>query len=273
MKKCTNCGKLNHDSSKFCLECGHRLEETKEANNVTYQTIVTHKTNIIDSIKSFISQTPKLTMVVVALVAGAYALNTGYDYLMDNVDFGLSSRASVKDSQKSSWLPFISKTTAITNVIVNGKRDIQQLAVAETSYSVKKDQETRRNLLLFDYTTQKFLCDVDIRIKYGYDLSALNKEDISVNSRNKEVVIHLPKGMIISNEILGTQVRHNEGFLASFGNVKAEEMDAVQQSARQEAQEKALKDQGLISMAEANTRRAFQSLVDTVEPGYTVKVR
>lgn len=180
----------------------------------------------------------------------------------------------VRNYLPNSLLPdfFPTHQTSIVNVILNERRGIQELACAQSNYTIEKNLEEKKDLWVTNYVTKKFLCDYYFTVKYGYDLSELNRNNISEDTVNKIITINLPKGKILSNELTQAMVRHNEGIAGDWNKVSADEAETYRQAAKKEASTKALEDPSLKFLAQENIQKAISNLVQSKAPGYQVKV-
>ncbi|MDO4178166.1 MAG: DUF4230 domain-containing protein [Phascolarctobacterium sp.] len=300
MKFCIYCGKQNLDEAKFCVNCGGSFEETqletegseenkfkgaeedtvmdlnKTNNENTTEQDQVHK-NVNTEHKSQESKKGILSKIdsVLATVNNFFKTASGAVKLAIVTSVGvfiLSSFGFLSDGL-SGIFNFLGNTypknQIITNVIINDKVGIQELAVAKTTCTIQKNIIEHS---WFNYVKKKFICDFHYTMKYGYDLSSLNRNDISVNGFAKTVEVRLPKGMVLSSELTKTNIRHNEGILLDWNKVKAEEMDGLQNEAKNEAVTQVLNDARLNQLAKDNTKQALERVVHTVAADYNVIV-
>lgn len=271
MKYCSDCGKPNRDEAKFCEHCGKRFEKSVLNIKGTQSSLDNEskysqakkspfKINVSSFIDFWNSIPPKIVIFLgmcfgLLIIFSSPFLSKHYKDAVVHV----KERVSAKEVN-------------ITNVILKEKTGIQEIAVAKSIYTIEKNKTKTQGLLLFDYVTQKFICDFHYRVKYGYDLASLTSSDITTNKENKTVKVRLPQGLLISNELIKMNVRHNEGVILDFNKVKAEDIADIQEEAKSEAAEQALSDEGLTKLAKSQMKIAVENTIHTVAPDYTVVI-
>lgn len=162
-----------------------------------------------------------------------------------------------------------------TGALVEKMNDLNELVTAEAITKVAIQKENNKIFgqeinLDIPGTGQKLLVIVPGTVQAGVDLDDVTKKNVTVDNKNKKIILRLPKVEILGNPSLDldkVKVFSSEGIFRSDATVKEgyELANEAQQLMTQEAI-----DEGILQKAQTNAEQSLKNMFDLVD--YEVEV-
>ncbi len=149
---------------------------------------------------------------------------------------------------------------------------IGELATIEYLYTDAGKFENPKQLFGFNvpFTTKSFIAKWDGIIKAGVKIDQIIVE---INDSNKEIIVHMPKSVILSHEIKKESIETLDEKDGLFNPVKVEDVREFDKVSKEAMEERAIEN-GILDKATENAKEIIEKLVnnDVVqEQGYKIK--
>ena len=160
------------------------------------------------------------------------------------------------------WLFQVPQQTTTSPVVIEGIKDLDQLATVRATESVVVTKQSGGSGLRQFLTGEKLVLVATGNVEAGVDLSGLGKNDVKVNG--KKVTIRLPESKILSTSLDEDKTRvydRQQGLL----NIKPD--DAMAEQARQDAEREILaaaEKNDIRDQARKNAESSIRALVTTL---------
>lgn len=150
--------------------------------------------------------------------------------------------------------------------IVTTEVKIRKIAIYDSS---KSERFQWRDPSTWKFGTKKCIIPVTVTIKYGYDLSQLNIDDIKLTDDSTAVILLLPKPKIID---AGYEAEIEKGSITSISTgMRSRIGHELEEEIRQKGYEAVLKEdlQGIIGKEiENNAKTLFESIIKSLGWNY-----
>ncbi len=160
------------------------------------------------------------------------------------------------------WLFQVPQQTTTSPVVIEGIKDLDQLATVRATESVVVTKQSGGSGLRQFLTGEKLVLVATGNVEAGVDLSSLGKNDVNVDG--KKVTIRLPESKILSTSLDEDKTRvydRQQGLL----NIKPD--DAMAEQARQDAEREILaaaEKNDIRDQARKNAESSIRALVTTL---------
>lgn len=160
------------------------------------------------------------------------------------------------------WLFQVPQQTTTSPVVIEGIKDLDQLATVRSTESVVITKQSGGSGLRQFLTGEKLVLVATGNVEAGVDLSGLNKSDVKVSG--KSVTIRLPQSKILSTSLDENKTRvydRQQGLL----NIRSG--DAMAEQARRDAEKQILaaaEKNGIREQARKNAESSIRALVTTL---------
>ena len=187
---------------------------------------------------------PALAIVVLAVAIGIGLVRYGYQLPVVG------------------WLFQVSQQTTTSPVVVEGIKDLDQLATVRATESVVITKQSGGSGLRQFLTGEKLVLVATGNVEAGVDLSGLKKSDVKVDG--KSVTIRLPEAKILSTSLDEDKTRvydRQQGLL----NIRPS--DVMAEQARKDAEQQILaaaEKNGIREQARKNAESSIRALVTTL---------
>jgi hypothetical protein len=153
-------------------------------------------------------------------------------------------------------------------------RDIGEIATIEYLYTDAGKFENPKQLfgVNLPFTTKSFIAKWDGIIKAGVQV---DKIIVEINDVNKEIIVHMPKSVILSHEIKKESIETLDEKDGLFNPVKVNDVREFDKVSKEAMEERAIEN-GILDKASKNAKEIIEKLVnnDVVqEQGYTIKFK
>lgn len=153
-------------------------------------------------------------------------------------------------------------------------RDIGEIATIEYLYTDAGKFENPKQLLGLNlpFTTKSFIAKWDGIIKAGVQI---DKIIVEINDVNKEIIVHMPKSVILSHEIEEESIETLDEKAGLFNPVKVSDVREFDKVSKEAMEERAIEN-GILDKASKNAKEIIEKLInnDVVqEQGYTIKFK
>ncbi len=152
--------------------------------------------------------------------------------------------------------------TTTSPVVVEGVRDLNQLATVRWTESVVVTKETDGGALEQNLTGEKLVLVATGEVEAGVDLSSLGKDDVRVE--DEQVEINLPEPEILDSSLDEEKTRLYD---RDQGLLRLRPDDALVEEARADAEDEILaaaRENGILDTAENNAEDAIRAFVTTL---------
>lgn len=151
---------------------------------------------------------------------------------------------------------------------------IGELATIEYLYTDAGKFENPKQLFGFNvpFTTKSFIAKWDGVIKAGVDIDQIIVE---INDANKEIIVHMPKSVILSHEIMKESIETLDEKDGLFNPVKVDDVREFDKVSKEAMEERSIEN-GILDKASDNAKEIIEKLVnnDVVqEQGYIIKFK
>lgn len=160
------------------------------------------------------------------------------------------------------WLSQVPQQTTTSPVVIEGIKDLDQLATVRSTESVVITKQSGGSGLRQFLTGEKLVLVATGNVEAGMDLSGLNKSDVKVSG--KSVTIRLPQSKILSTSLDEDKTRvydRQQGLL----NIRPS--DAMAEEARKDAEREILvaaEKNGIRDQARKNAESSIRALITTL---------
>lgn len=152
--------------------------------------------------------------------------------------------------------------------------DIGEIATIEYLYTDAGKFENPKQLFGINvpFTTKSFIAKWDGIIKAGVQV---DKIIVEINDANKEIIVHMPKSIILSHEINKESIETLDEKDGLFNPVKVDDVREFDKVSKEAMEERAIEN-GILDKASENAKEIIEKLVnnDVVqEQGYIIKFK
>lgn len=152
--------------------------------------------------------------------------------------------------------------------------NIGELATIEYLYTDAGKFENPKQMFGFNvpFTTKSFIAKWDGIIKVGVKIDQIIVE---INDANKEIIVNMPKSVILSHEIKKESIETLDEKDGLFNPVKVDDVREFDKVSKEAMEERAIEN-GILDKATENAKKIIEKLVnnDVVqEQGYIIKFK
>lgn len=153
-------------------------------------------------------------------------------------------------------------------------RDIGEIATIEYLYTDAGKFENPKQLFGINvpFTTKSFIAKWDGIIKAGVQV---DKIIVEINDVNKEIIVYMPKSVILSHEIKKESIETLDEKDGLFNPVKVNDVREFDKVSKEAMEERAIEN-GILDKASKNAKEIIEKLVNNdivQEQGYTIKFK
>ena len=151
---------------------------------------------------------------------------------------------------------------------------IGELATIEYLYTDVGKFEDKKQFLNFNipFTKSSFIAKWDGIIKAGVKIDQIIPE---INDANKEIIVHMPKSVILSHEIKPESIETLDEKDGLFNRVKVDDVREFDKVTKEAMEERAIEN-GILDKATENAKEIIEKLVNNdivQEQGYIIKFK
>ncbi|MDP3445467.1 MAG: DUF4230 domain-containing protein [Ignavibacteria bacterium] len=166
-------------------------------------------------------------------------------------------------------------TKEVTIDLIKSEIDnIGELATIEYLYTNAGKFENTKQFKNFNipFTTKSFIAKWDGIIKVGVKIDQII---VQINDANKEIIVNMPKSVILSHEIKKESIETLDEKDGLFNSVKVDDVREFDKVSKEAMEERAIEN-GILDKATENAKEIIEKLVnnDVVqEQGYIIKFK
>jgi len=228
----------------------------------------------INALKKYKRKMIKLTIIAgVMIVLFLTIFFKGYSDASEKYDNIVKEMQAKIDKLSDPTATYTLATKEVTIDLINSEiRAIGELATIEYLYTDAGKFENPKQLfgLNVPFTTKSFIAKWDGIIKAGVKIDQIIVE---INDANKEIIVHMPKSIILSHEIMKESIETLDEKDGLFNPVKVEDVREFDKVSKEAMEERAIEN-GILDKATENAKEIIEKLVnnDVVqEQGYKIE--
>ena len=214
-------------------------------------------------------KTVKRYLIVVAIVVSLTIVglllwtlfNNGYSQATEKYEDLVAEMQAEIDELSEPTAVYIEATKEVSLDLIKAEIfDIGELATVEYFYTDAGKFEDPKQLFGVNvpFTTKSFIAKWDGVIKAGVEIE---KIIVEVNDASKEIIVHMPKAVILSHEIEEDSIETLDEKDGLFNPVKVEDVREFDKISKEAMEERAIEN-GILSKAIENAKEIIEKLVN-----------
>jgi hypothetical protein len=231
--------------------------------------------NEIKIVKKHKSKVIKLTIIAGVMIVVLTMFFIGYSNASEKYENTVKEMQDKIDELSDPTATYTLATKEVTIDLIKSEiYDIGELATIEYLYTDAGKFENPKQLFGFNvpFTTKSFIAKWDGVIKAGVEI---DKIIVEINDANKEIIVHMPKSVILSHEIMKESIETLDEKDGLFNPVKVDDVREFDKVSKEAMEERAIEN-GILDKASDNAKEIIEKLVnnDVVqEQGYIIKFK
>lgn len=231
--------------------------------------------NEIKVVKKHKSKMIKLTIIVGVMIVVLTTFFIGYSNASEKYENTVKEMQDKIDKLSDPTATYIVATKEVTIDLIKSEiHAIGELATIEYLYTDAGKFENPKQLFGFNvpFTTKSFIAKWDGVIKAGVEIDQII---VVINDVNKEIIVHMPKSVILSHEIMKESIETLDEKDGLFNPVKVDDVREFDKVSKEAMEERAIEN-GILDKASDNAKEIIEKLVnnDVVqEQGYIIKFK
>lgn len=231
--------------------------------------------NEIKIVKKHKSKVIKLTIIAGVMIVVLTMFFIGYSNASEKYENTVKDMQDKIDKLSDPTATYTVATKEVTIDLIKSEiNDIGELATIEYLYTDAGKFENPKQLFGFNvpFTTKSFIAKWDGVIKAGVEIDQIIVE---INDANKEIIVHMPKSVILSHMIMKESIETLDEKDGLFNPVKVDDVREFDKVSKEAMEERAIEN-GILDKASDNAQEIIEKLVnnDVVqEQGYIIKFK
>lgn len=211
-------------------------------------------------------------MIIVVLLTIFFK---GYSNVTEKYEIIVKELQDKIDNLSDPTVKYTLATKEVTIDLIKSEiQDIGEIATIEYLYTDAGKFENPKQLFGINvpFTTKSFIAKWDGIIKAGVQV---DKIIVEINDANKEIIVHMPKSVILSHEIKKESIETLDEKDGLFNPVKVDDVREFDKVSKGAMEERAIEN-GILDKASENAKEIIEKLVnnDVVqEQGYIIKFK
>lgn len=211
-------------------------------------------------------------MIIVVLLTIFFK---GYSNVTEKYEIIVKELQDKIDNLSDPTVKYTLATKEVTIDLIKSEiQDIGEIATIEYLYTDAGKFENPKQLFGINvpFTTKSFIAKWDGIIKAGVQV---DKIIVEINDANKEIIVHMPKSVILSHEIKKESIETLDEKDGLFNPVKVDDVREFDKVSKKAMEERAIEN-GILDRASENAKEIIEKLVnnDVVqEQGYIIKFK
>lgn len=223
----------------------------------------------------------KRKLIKLAIIAGVMIVVLliiffkGYSNATEKYEIIVKELQDKIDNLSDPTVKYTLATKEVTIDLIKSEiQDIGEIATIEYLYTDAGKFENPKQLFGINvpFTTKSFIAKWDGIIKAGVQV---DKIIVEINDANKEIIVHMPKSVILSHEIKKESIETLDEKDGLFNPVKVDDVREFDKVSKEAMEERAIEN-GILDKASENAKEIIEKLVnnDVVqEQEYTIKFK